>query len=573
MTKQIHQLPANNKLSRSAAALHYAACGCSVIPVNQDKTPLLKTWKEFQSRIASREEILSWFRRFPVANIAIVTGKISGITVVDIDIKEKIPGLHLPPTLLVGTQRGFHFYYRYHEEVRSLPFPKTDIKNDGGYIVAPPSVHRSGVAYEFLNDDEISDFPIDNLKEPKPITTITPTEAGIFRGVSEGQRNITAAQLTGRLLSLVPKSKEKFAYEILRLWNLKNRPPLPETELMKVFESILGRHIQNKQKDDIKHAPITFEALSNKEFPPEEWLIENLVPLGGITILSGKPASFKTWVVLHFAMKIAGGGQVFEHFPCKKTGVLILDEESGEREIKKRLCMVTDNIQLPIYISSLRNFKVNELAIKSIRAFCQEKNIQAVIIDSLVRIHNGNENDAVAMSSLFEQLKPLMRDDIAVVFTHHNRKKLSYNANEDMRGSSDILAAATCHLSVKKRPNEDILDLEQKKMRIAEEIKPFSVLINKAPERINLSFHGYTPETRTKKNELKTVIKEIISEADYKEKSLSGKEIYEVATERLRCTYSTFKNALRELVEEEAIFGKKSGRNKVIYSTSPLEDG
>jgi hypothetical protein len=58
--------------------------GWSVIPVGIDKKPLI-AWKEYQSRKATRDEITKWLQDFPNANLGVVTGEISGITVVDID--------------------------------------------------------------------------------------------------------------------------------------------------------------------------------------------------------------------------------------------------------------------------------------------------------------------------------------------------------------------------------------------------------------------------------------------------------------------------------------------------------
>ena len=73
-----------------SAALVYAENGLSVIPVSRDKKPLLKSWKEYQDRYATEEEILSWWEQWPDANVAIITGKISDLVGVDADGSEGI---------------------------------------------------------------------------------------------------------------------------------------------------------------------------------------------------------------------------------------------------------------------------------------------------------------------------------------------------------------------------------------------------------------------------------------------------------------------------------------------------
>ena len=67
------------------AALEYRAKGLSVFPVRpRGKTPLVP-WKDFQSRIATEEEIIAWWTKHPTANIGIATGKVSDAFVVDQD--------------------------------------------------------------------------------------------------------------------------------------------------------------------------------------------------------------------------------------------------------------------------------------------------------------------------------------------------------------------------------------------------------------------------------------------------------------------------------------------------------
>lgn len=67
------------------AALKYQGAGFSVIPVKKDKKPYLKSWKKYQTERASRKQIRQWWQQWPDANPAIVTGKISGVDVVDVD--------------------------------------------------------------------------------------------------------------------------------------------------------------------------------------------------------------------------------------------------------------------------------------------------------------------------------------------------------------------------------------------------------------------------------------------------------------------------------------------------------
>ena len=67
------------------AALSYAEMGLSVIPVASNKKPAIKSWIPYQKESASEKQIIHWWGNNPRANIGIVTGAISNLTVVDLD--------------------------------------------------------------------------------------------------------------------------------------------------------------------------------------------------------------------------------------------------------------------------------------------------------------------------------------------------------------------------------------------------------------------------------------------------------------------------------------------------------
>lgn len=145
---------------RFKAVLEYCQKGYSIIPVGDDKKPLI-AWKEYQNRRATVEELLGWWTNWQGANIGIVTGAISGISVVDCDsdeaiatVEETLPDSFLCP--IAQTPRGGrHYYFSYQPELRTGAeiLPGIDIRNDGGYVVAPPSMTPRGV-YEWVCQGE-----------------------------------------------------------------------------------------------------------------------------------------------------------------------------------------------------------------------------------------------------------------------------------------------------------------------------------------------------------------------------------------------------------------------------------
>lgn len=137
------------------------------------KHPRLARGLKEASRDLSKVE--AWFGPdAPPSNIGIVTGEISGITVIDIDIgegkfgaeswAEAIKGHGEPQTLMAETgSGGVHVVYKYNSALKTASNvlgKGVDCRNDGGYIVAAPSRHRSGGVYKWLNwGDELATLP------------------------------------------------------------------------------------------------------------------------------------------------------------------------------------------------------------------------------------------------------------------------------------------------------------------------------------------------------------------------------------------------------------------------------
>ncbi len=143
-----------------AKALEYASLGIAIFPCN-GKKPITKNG--FKDATAYIEIIKKWWTLHPEANIAIATGKINNIEVLDID--RKHDGFNslkqilskngpLPTNYVVKTGGGgFHFYFKYSDRSysnRTSILPGIDFKTDGGYVIAPPSFHENGNQYKWI---------------------------------------------------------------------------------------------------------------------------------------------------------------------------------------------------------------------------------------------------------------------------------------------------------------------------------------------------------------------------------------------------------------------------------------
>jgi len=319
---------------------------------------------------------------------------------------------------------------------------------------------------------------------------------------------------------------------------------------------------ENEAKDTL--IPITLEALMDEKYPDTEWLIEPLVPAGGITVISGDPASFKTWFVLELGLALAEGSILFDKFITNQGSVLIVDEENGKRLLQKRFAKLRKEYQVPIYLLSYKDIRVTESTVGRLINFSKANGVRLVIFDSLIRIHNADENSAREMAGVFKTLRQFSKAGIAVLFTHHNRKRgfLKSSPSQSMRGSSDILASVDCHLSVQRKNEELIID--QTKLRQEEEMKPFKLNIISDDDIVRLEYSGEIDAVQTKKENFQEAIKNLLED---RKVPMYKKEILDSLREGgVVGGQSTFKEAVNDLVEKEELFESKGEKNKVYLS-------
>lgn len=558
----------NQKNEMLQAALNYQKQGYSVIVVGRDKRPLFN-WKEFQNRKATKEEISLWFEKYPEVNIAMVTGAISGITVVDVENGRNIEGL--PETLTAKTGGGGrHLFYQYQPGMQNKTRIRelTDIRGDGGYCLLAPSYTEKG-NYEWLNKNELTPFPAELFEEG--LTKKTDWRSIAAQGASEGERNDSLTRIFGglfRAFNSEPEFWESTIWEFGKFVNLqKNTPPLNENELRTIYESIRARQgeVAERNGHEWKFEPILLSALMKKEFEDKKWIVEKLAPRNGIIAISGFPGCFKTWIVIDLILKVAMGEKFLGKFETDQSPVLFIDEENGEKLIQERVGLLGYHDDLPIYLASYSNFIINPKNVEKTIDFCLEKNIKLVIFDSLIRIHNGNENDAGEMAAVLNGMKQLAKNGITVIFTHHNRKPSGNqrgNSAHEMRGSSDILAAVNSHLAINSKEAEGFIEIKQTKLRDAEALKPFRVTINKADEKIDLVYADEIDETATKIEEVKEIIPEIISAS---EANLSKTQLIKEIQNQMPAGKTTIKAAIKEMEKAGVLIPQKGVQNTTNY--------
>jgi hypothetical protein len=244
-------------------ALAYAARGLWVFPcLPRAKEPA--TANGFKDATADPGLITHWWRQNPHYNIGFVTGRLSHCFVLDIDGDEaelelkKLETEHdaLPSTVESITARGRHLFFDWPSQtIRNSAgkvAPGIDIRGEGGYVLAPPSIHPSGRAYCWSVDsgDTFAPAPawlLSKLGANGHRIGTPPAEwrALVRDGVVEGGRNTALTRLAGLLLR--QRVDALVALELLTAWNqTRCQPPLEDSEVTTIVDSIARAELKRR---------------------------------------------------------------------------------------------------------------------------------------------------------------------------------------------------------------------------------------------------------------------------------------------------------------------------------------
>jgi putative DNA primase/helicase len=291
-------------------ALSYADRGWSVFPLQpRDKRPLSGS-RGFKDATTDRQRIIDWWAIYPDANIGLATGAASGLVVVDVDAGTKTDGTHkkglesfnllkrtLPDfadTLTVRTGGGgLHLYYANSGSLGSganslgEKYPDIDHRGDGGYVVAPGSIHQNGTPYEWV-DETVAVTPLPasletllgdlRKRSESHGTSISSVlaEDGFFPTIPEGRRNDMLASIAGRMRR--SGLSEDAIEAALQAENLKIcKPPLRMSEVAAIARSI-GRYAPapNKRFTDLGAAEWFVEFFGEDvryQIDADRWLV------------------------------------------------------------------------------------------------------------------------------------------------------------------------------------------------------------------------------------------------------------------------------------------------------------
>ena len=325
-------------MNKVKAALTYAQRGWGVIPLKPgQKVPLTRNGLKDAS--TDSDVIEAWWNQTQNANVGIVTGSDSGLVVVDLDLGADPTELELPRTRVIRTPSGgTHLYYSHPgDEVRNSAgklAEHVDIRGDGGYVVAPPSVvdgKHYTVVRKFLT---LAPFPTDLLLELRE--TSKAKEAGAAAGgpIAQGDRHKRLVSLAG---SLRHHGFDAGLIEevLLKFNDTRCVPPKPVKEVRRLARDIAQRY--ESGNGGVESGPVTRSLVEVAE-RKVEWIWPGRIPRGKLTILDGDPELGKSALTFDIIARLSKGVALPDRARTMPLKVLIMSSEDDiEDTIKPRL--------------------------------------------------------------------------------------------------------------------------------------------------------------------------------------------------------------------------------------------
>ena len=396
-------------------ALDYANRGWRVVPIRPgEKRPALTNWTVTASK--DPQQITEWFTGpFADHGIGIATGPESGIFVLDVDITDTKCGDEtlndleqqygrLPETLIAITgSGGWHIYLNYPPDLeirndagRRLG-PGLDIRGTGGQVVAPPTIHPNGNAYQWDQGCQtIADAPpwllqlltahTEPVQKPvQPTGDITDSIAATYNNnttwsqllnddgwtltqtLADGEQHWTRPDkdirdgisattfhqgrdiltvFTSSLTWLPEDSYSRFGYYSCRhhqgdrsaaathLHHIAARTTENYFETQLITPTIAT--IEPADRIELAHL-VNWDKLWSDDRPDEEWIAEPLIPKGRSVALYAPAKAGKSTITLAIVAAVATGGRILGQIRATPTSCLYLDYEMTEDDLIERL--------------------------------------------------------------------------------------------------------------------------------------------------------------------------------------------------------------------------------------------
>jgi hypothetical protein len=366
------------------AAVAYARAGLSVHPLPPGEKKSRLPWAHRQRELLLPGAANDHWTDNPDDNIAIVTGALSGVVVVDVDPAhggDPSPFQGTTPVVARTRSGGWHFYYRHPgRPVKSCAgpnkdLPGVDVRGDGGYVVAPPST-VGGKTYRW-ECERLGEIPnglpsfevVERLvfppapAQPERAAEMTFEAADdspgwvselLSKGAPIGEQRQALTRLAGYFATKgVPAD---IAYQLIfprvMAWKQDRRAPWMPYDVKALIESIYDKDARNPRGGDEATSasadtsatgvasPELLECVHIDAFVEkygadtrDAWLVEDWLPEGTVAMVQSPPGSYKTWLLCDLAISVASGNPFLQRYPVHRSGPVLFIQQEDPRSL------------------------------------------------------------------------------------------------------------------------------------------------------------------------------------------------------------------------------------------------
>jgi AAA domain len=219
--------------------------------------------------------------------------------------------------------------------------------------------------------------------------------------------------------------------------------------------------------------------LQSMTFPPLYWIVPNIIPAEGVTLLCSKPKFGKSWLAYDLCIACTTDGFTLGTVNPAQGNVLYLALEDSKRRLQRRMTKL-----LPTFGSAWPDKlllktewrRLHEGGLEDIRVWHADTKKTGgkpilVVVDVLAKVRKpvGNrqlyEADYAALAELTNLANEL---ELAIVVAHHTRKMAADDLMETVSGSYGVSGAVDTILVMANRPNGAVLDIRGRDVESAE---------------------------------------------------------------------------------------------------------
>lgn len=455
-------------------ALEYLQLGYPVFPVcspamgkhkhggadckSVGKRPLT-LWENYQHRPPTITEIRTWWTRWPIANIGMPTGRLSGVVVLDADSGDAKKmamdqgGVDRTPAVFTGKPGGIHFWLAHPgAEVSNFARkrPGLDFRGDGGYVLVPPSLHVSGAQYRWVQGTaSLTPAPL-----PAWLLELLGTASGaatssepgdpldidsILSGVSEGGRDDALWRLACKLRH--DGVEKRYAEYMIRQAALACRPPFEVDVALEKVDRAWKQYepepvFRVSPPTPPENAPVSGQYpiqqiadLLNMQSDETPCLVDGILWADRASWIFSDPNSGKTLFLLALLLHIAAGRE-FCGIPVRQGPVLVIEEDSPLSVAAEYVEMLADIYEfdlssLPFWINQTQGLRILDavgiqITVDTIKS-CPQQPI-AVLFDACERLVPSDRFTTKEMDPLTRLFQWCIAEHITPLMIDHTNK-------------------------------------------------------------------------------------------------------------------------------------------------------